>query len=73
MSKRPHTYLHDATKWALLIAILIALALAGGCASLRPPDPPLLCESPGPASNDAAGWWALGWVLQVLGPWLSSR
>ncbi len=60
-------------QWALLLSTLLALVLASGCASLKPPDPPPLCEQPDPSSSDAAGWWALGWALQVIGPWLSNR
>ena len=55
----------------VLLSTLVALVLFCGCASLRPPDTPPLCEQP--SSSDAVGWGALGWVLEVIGPRLSNR
>ena len=38
----------------LLVSILLALVLACGCASLRPPDPAPRCEDPKPSSSDGS-------------------
>ncbi len=57
-----------------LQAVVLALLVAeGGCASLRPPDPePLARNTDSKADEATAGWWALGTVLNILGPWLTT-
>ncbi len=55
--------------------LAVGILCVSGCESLKGPEPSPLSQNTGcePEPETGAGWWALGVVLQVVGPWLARQ